>query len=220
MYQAVSLEELAKTWNVTLTDLEAEIAAGRLRAFAVNGARRVALREAEAFITNGTGFATGTGAPAAPIRGWTIRLQPRERFEFRWPDGTLEPYDEAFEGTAADGTQQVRVRLGLGDRPAAGADRRRAVVFVNERPLVEFVGADDFDRTRLMASLLKGPDNKVVQVQDNVPDEYRHLRVGQFRSVVTGPYASWGLAVIARDDDHETMVRHALNRAGYKGLLY
>jgi hypothetical protein len=43
--------------------------------------------------------------------------------------------------------------------------------------------------------------------------------VGQFRSVVTGPDVSWGLAVIGRDDDHETMVRYALNRAAYKGLL-
>jgi hypothetical protein len=125
----------------------------------------------------------------------------------------------AFEGTAADGTQQVRVRLGLGDRRASGADRRRAVVFINERPLVEFVGANDFEDTRLMASVVKGPDNKVIQVEARIPDEYRHLRVGPFRSVVTGPYASWGLAVIARDDEREAMVRHALNRAAYKGLV-
>jgi hypothetical protein len=85
--------------------------------------------------------------------------------------------------------------------------------------MVEFVGADNFEQTRLMASLLKGADNKVVLAQESIPEEYRSLRVDQYRSIVTGPYASRGLAVIARADDHEMMVRHALNRALYKGLV-
>jgi hypothetical protein len=222
--QAVSVDRLASTWAVSVSDLEQEIVAGRLHAFWVNGHRRIALKEVERFVE--AQVAQGQAQNHAQQRGgtetaegWMIALSPGASFPHVWPDGMREEYTEAHEGSASDGTRQVRVRVGLTYRKSAGQDRRRAVVFLDQRPMVEFVGGNEYQDTLLMASVIKNKDDKHIVAPEMVPSEYREFDVRPFRQVVLGPYASHGLAVISRSDDLTAMVRHGLIRAGYKNLL-
>jgi hypothetical protein len=86
------------------------------------------------------------------------------------------------------------------------------VIFIDGQPVVEFVGADDFDRSRLTASIIKPGGSKHLRVGDEVPPEYGAFDVRPFNHIVTGPNAKRGLAVVSTIDDRDTMLRHAIIR--------
>jgi hypothetical protein len=79
-------------------------------------------------------------------------------------------------------------------------------------PLVEFVGADDFEQSRLVASIIKPDGFKHLRVDDDLPPEYTPFDTRPFNQIVTGPRAKTGMAVVCTIDDRRTTVRHALIR--------
>lgn len=226
--RAFSVEELAERWGVEATDVEAEIVAGRLRAFVVNGKRRITADAAARFEEGG---APPEQPPAsAPVEP-AIQLAPAAPFSHRWPDRLEERYDRAFAGRLDGPSGLLYVRLGFGMRTTVGRERRRAVVFLSDRPfrereraiggrpVVEFTAVDDFEQSRRFASLIRSPAGKEIRAGQDLPADYHDRTVVPYNTVITGPYSHSGLALVAREDEHELMVHHALVRARTAGLF-
>lgn len=225
MNRAYSIEELAQHWGVATTDVIAELASGRLASFTVNGKTRVTAAAVERF----EGADAVPPSVAAPLMPTTFMAA--DTFRHVWPNGIEETYDTAFVGRVGNGDEALDVRIGLAMRRTVGRERRRAVVFLANgrssesnrpiagRPLVEFVGADDYDRSHLLASLIKTPAGKEVRSRADLSAEYEGFEVVPYDRVVTGPYSHRGLAVLLRDDDLGGMVRHALIRGRSMGIL-
>jgi len=89
-------------------------------------------------------------------------------------------------------------------------------VFVSYYPMVEFVGADNFEGNGQMASIIKTREGKHLRPGESLPIEYVSLPVDLYTHVVTGPYAAGSMAVIADKDDLTTMAHHGLIRAYWK----
>lgn len=139
-------------------------------------------------------------------------------FNFRWPVGE-EHFDEGYETTRHIDGYTFTFRIGFGDREAAGQLRKRVVVWLGNRPLVEFAGANDYETSGLLASVVKSPDGLQVVLNRDLPDEYKEFNIDRYNSVVQGPYASGNLAIIVHKNDLESMLRHAIIRARWKGLI-
>ena len=145
----------------------------------------------------------------------TGNLVPADDFTHRWPDLFLEHFTRALECTRRHMGRNVQILIGYTARKSSGALRRRAVIFVQGVPMVEFVGADSLPDGP-MASLVKHRDMTHVDSELTLPDEYELMPTDWYREVVDGPHAYGGLAVICDSADHETMIGHALIRWSYK----
>jgi hypothetical protein len=69
-----------------------------------------------------------------------------------------------------------------------------------------------------LASIIRLKNNKQLTYQ-RIPPEYERFKVQRYNSVVNGPRASTGLAVVVNKDDSTSILEHALIRAKWKGLL-
>ena len=130
----------------------------------------------------GRGALIGAEMPA-----WTRR----PGCSHNWPEGPAEVYDTFFEADLQTPTGRHVFCLGFGRRHAFGMVRRRGVVFQGcaprGEPLVEFAGADDFERSCRQVSVIKDRWNKQVPSLGDLPEEYREMPTCPFSSVVTGP---------------------------------
>lgn len=230
------VEDAAEMLLATPDAVVEELETGRLSGFKIGGQWRTTVEAVTAFIQ-------GTPAPAAapvpaPVGPAAVSTQgdagsgrsyspPQEwksvpAFQYQWPNGP-----EAFHGGVAGrvrfGQREVPILVGWTERQAAGRMRRRAVVFWGEPgaalyPMVEFVGANDFDTTRRLASVIKD-GGKHVRPEGEMPPPYQGFPLVVYSDIVTGPYAARSMAVEAREDDYDLMARHAILRAQAKGWL-
>jgi hypothetical protein len=172
--------------------------------------------------------AEGLEATPAPVEAaW----QEIESFSFTWPrtagvdpDQVTEYHEPAFAATVPFQGRLVYVRIGFTERTAAGMeDRKRVNVFLQAGstliPLVQFVGANDFDETGRLASVIKKQDGSHLRPGEPVPEEYRDMPRCVYSEVVVGKNAARSVAVLAHRDDRTLMARHGLIRARWKGLL-
>jgi len=83
-------------------------------------------------------------------------------------------------------------------------------------PIVEFCGADDHAKTRRVASVIKDRNNREVRSATTLPPEYRDFPTAVYSEVVVGPYAHRSMAVVVKEDDRDTMLRHALVRLKFR----
>lgn len=209
-----TIEEAAQLLKVSPQVILDEIDAGHLEAFRVGNEWRTTDKSITDFISRG-----GSQAQIVPLdkQGFSsIGLERVEAFSYRWPNGTIEEYAEAYEGTVKVNSVQVGVKIGIGERPAAGKVRKRVVVLLDGRPTVEFAGVDDFEKSGLVASVVTLRNRKRLKPGQRVPDEYRSFRLVRYNTVVTGPRAMSVMAVLAKINDHDTMVSHAVNRAMFR----
>jgi len=139
-------------------------------------------------------------------------------FDFQWPKG-IEHFDEGYTVIHTVGGRPTRFRIGFTDREAAGKMRRRAIVWMDERPLVEFAGGNDYESNGLLASVIKLRSNKQLRPYQNMPKEYKGFRVARYDSIVRGPFASRNMAIIVHKNDRKTMLKHAVIRARWKDLV-
>ena len=167
------------------------------------------------------------GAPdrAAPHRGGPLDLpedwrpvREREGESYRWPDGRdrYEPY-RVFVGTTRT---EGAVHVGLGEtirKNKWGRDRKYVVAFLSsgspQQPLVEFVAADDYEQTRELVAVIRGSDGgrRMYGVGDPLPAVYRdRFRTEIYNERVVHPGAWNKIVVVAREDDHEAILNHAL----------
>jgi hypothetical protein len=148
---------------------------------------------------------------------WRL-TQERDGESYRWPKqrDSYSPYRVFLGTTRAEGA----VQIGLGDtirENAWGRERKYVVAFLSggspQHPLVEFVAADDFDATRELVAVIRGSDGarRMYGIGDTLPAVYaEHFRTQLYNERVAYPGAWNKLVAVAREDDHATMLNHAL----------
>jgi len=162
--------------------------------------------------TNGKGKQGSDQVTKNHPKKWKdLKIKAGQRFSHKWPDGTVENFRDVLEGTVETKSGFYSIKIGFTTRRASGEDRERAVVFIDGRPIREFCGADDFEKSKTMASVIK-VHGKQVRSVDGFPPHYRHFKVEPYNKYITGPYASSNLAIFCKKEDTETMVEHALIR--------
>jgi hypothetical protein len=169
------------------------------------------------------GSASGEGA--APARGptgdlaedWRL-VREREGESYQWPEAR-ERYARyrVFIGTTrAEGA----VHIGLGEtirKNRWGRDRKYVVAFLSsgspQRPLAEFVAADDYEETRELVAVIRGSDGgrRMYGAGDALPRVYKErFRTQMYSERVVYPGVWNKVIVVAREDDDEAMLNHAL----------
>jgi hypothetical protein len=161
----------------------------------------------------------------APARSGTLDLpqdwrhvQGREGESYRWPSGRdrYEPYRVFMGTTRAEGA----VQIGLGEtirKNKWGRDRKYVVAFLSagspQQPLVEFVATDDYGQTRELVAVIRGSDGgrRMYGVGDPLPAVYaERFRTQLYNERVVYPGAWNKIVVVAREDDDEAILNHAL----------
>jgi len=148
---------------------------------------------------------------------WRL-VREREGESYRWPKGRdrYEPYRVFMGTTRAEGAVQV----GLGEtvrKNRWGRDRKYVVAFLGagapQRPLVEFVAADDYERTRELVAVIRGSDGgrRMYGAGDTLPAVYtERFRTQLYNERVVHPGVWNKIVVVAREDDDEAILNHAL----------
>ncbi|MDA2911951.1 helix-turn-helix domain-containing protein, partial [Nitrospiraceae bacterium AH_259_D15_M11_P09] len=203
----LTIDETCTLLRIPEQALRAEVANGRLPVMRIGAEERIAKSDLHQFLemskSQGHGQSGNHARHAmqatATAKGFDLKLASGKPFDYRWPDNTKEHHNEAYVGTVRT-TQGVHsLTIGLTEREAAGKLRKRCTVFLDKRPMVEFVGADDFKNSGLLVSVIK---KRAKQVSPLVgpPPEYSGFNVGPYNEYVKGPYASTNLAVICKKD--------------------
>jgi hypothetical protein len=148
---------------------------------------------------------------------WRL-AQKREEQSYQWP-GQREHYSRyrVFIGvTRAEGA----VHIGLGEatrRNKWGRDRKYVVAFRSSgsphQPLVEFVAADDYQETRELVAVIRGSDGgrRMYGAGDALPAVYEEsFQTQMYSERVVYPGVWNKVVVVAREDDDETILNHAL----------
>ncbi len=148
---------------------------------------------------------------------WRV-VRERDGEAYRWPSGRdhCSPY-RVFVGTArAEGA----VQIGLGEtirKNKWGRDRKYVVAFLTggspQRPLAEFVAADDYEQTRELVAVIRGSDGgrRMYGAGDSLPTVYTEgFRTQIYSERVDHPGAWNKLAVVAGEDEDPAILNHAL----------
>lgn len=164
--------------------------------------------------------------PARPAAGrspedlpqdWSL-VGERAGQSYQWPEerDTYSRYRVYMAVTRAEGA----VQIGLGEtvrKKKWGRDRNYVVAFLSsgspQRPLAEFVAADDYEQTRELVAVIRGSDGgrRMYGVGDTLPAVYvERFRTQLYRERVDYPGVWNKVVVVAREDDHTTMLNHAL----------
>jgi hypothetical protein len=148
---------------------------------------------------------------------WRV-VRERDGESYRWPNGRdrYAPYRVFIGTTRAEGA----VQIGLGETTRAnkwGRDRKYVVAFLSggspQQPLVEFVAADDYEQTRELVAVIRGSDGgrRMYGAGDALPTIYtERFRTQTYNERVVYPGAWNKVAVVAGEDDHDTILNHAL----------
>jgi hypothetical protein len=170
--------------------------------------------------------ANGASAKAATPAGgrtadfpedWRL-VRERAGQSYQWPD-KRERYSRyrVFIGTTrAEGA----VHIGLGETARKnkwGRDRKYVVAFLSsgspQQPLAEFVAADDYEETRELVAVIRGSDGgrRMYGAGDALPGVYKErFRTQMYSERIVYPGVWNKVVVVAREDDDETMLHHAL----------
>jgi len=238
----MTLEEVATYVHATPGKLKEAILDGRLRGFEVGQDEwRVTepallefIGEMESQHAGGrkqheSGMHLRSHATTPPdIRYEDAQWHPSGSFEYQWPKD-LEQMDSSFSTTLTINGDNKAFTIGFTNRESAGMLRRRAIVFLELgpqrlKPLVEFVGSNEFATNGQMASPIKvvgdsGSGWRLLQFGESLPSDYTGLTITEYRDVVRGPNAVRAIAVVAQEDDLTVMLRHGIIRATWKGWL-
>ena len=161
--------------------------------------------------------AAASAGPADLPTDWRL-VRERKGESYRWPKGRerYTPYRVFMGRTRAEGA----VQIGLGEtvrKNKWGRDRKYVVAFLSagspQRPLVEFVAADDYEQTRELVAVIRGSDGgrRMYGVGDRLPAVYTdRFRTQLYNERVVYPGAWNKIVVVAREDDDEAILNHAL----------
>jgi hypothetical protein len=164
-----------------------------------------------------TAAARARRGPLDLPQDWRL-VREREGESYRWPNGRdrYTPYRVFMGTTRAEGAVQV----GLGEtirKNKWGRDRKYVVAFLSagspQQPLVEFVAADDYEQTRELVAVIRGSDGgrRMYGVGDSLPAVYsERFRTQIYNERVVHPGAWNKVVVVAREDDDEAILNHAL----------
>jgi hypothetical protein len=148
---------------------------------------------------------------------WRV-VRERKGESYRWPNGRdrYSPYRVFMGTTRAEGA----VQIGLGEtirKNKWGRDRKYIVAFLSggspQQPLVEFVAADNYEQTRELVAVIRGSDGgrRMYGAGDVLPALYtERFRTQAYNERVDHPGAWNKVAVVAREDDDQAILNHAL----------
>jgi hypothetical protein len=148
---------------------------------------------------------------------WSL-VWEREGESYQWPDGR-ERYSRyrVFMGTTRS---EGVVHIGLGEtvrKKKWGRDRKYVVAFLGtgspQKPLAEFLAADDYAKSRELLAVIRGSDGgrRMYGPGDALPEIYeQHFRTQMYDDRVDQPGVWKRVVAVAREDDHVTMLNHAL----------
>jgi hypothetical protein len=175
------------------------------------------IKPVDADDASGQRAAPGRGSNADLAEDWRL-VRDREGESYQWP-GSRERYARyrVFIGTTrAEGA----VHIGLGEtirKNKWGRDRKYVVAFLSsgspQRPLAEYVAADDYEKTRELVAVIRGSDGgrRMYGAGDPLPRVYRErFRTQMYSERVVYPGVWNKVVVVAREDDDEAMLNHAL----------
>lgn len=179
----------------------------------------------DAPIIKSVGAAGTSAGAAARARGGSADLpedwrlvREREGESYRWPKrhDRYAPYCVFMGTTRAEGA----VQIGLGEtirKNTWGRDRKYVVAFLSsgspQEPLVEFVAADDYEQTRELVAVIRGSDGgrRMYGAGDPLPAVYAERFRTQIYNERINYAGAWNkLVVVAREDDDDAMLNHAL----------
>ncbi len=232
----LTLEAAAEQLRASPEQVKAELEAGRLDGFKLGDEWRTTETALLKFIgisipnpPERTSAMTATATEAVDFASLLAGTDWKaiKPFDYQWPkekgkDQPPEHYEEAYEARVKLAGRDRVIRIGFCDRESAGdKDRRRAVVFLNQYPLVEFSGENNpsFAVTGRMASVIKLLSGQHLRPGDPIPREYEGFPIVTYNQLVVGPYAAASVAVVAHKKDLGLMARHGLIRAHWKGLF-
>jgi hypothetical protein len=165
----------------------------------------------------GKAVARARGRKADLPEDWSL-VRERKGESYQWPD-ERDRYSRyrVFMGTArAEGA----VYIGLGEtvrKNKWGRDRKYVVAFLSsgspQQPLAEFVAADDYEQTRELVAVIRGSDGgrRMYGAGDALPDAYEERFRTEMYSDRVVHRGVWNkVVVVAREDDDEAMLNHAL----------
>ena len=138
-------------------------------------------------------------------------------FSWRWPEKT-EHFERGYAALVRFEGGEFRIRHGISRRTVYGRPRLHSVTWVENRPTVEGVEADDFAHSRSLLSLIK-VTKRHLRPTDPLPPKYAGFTVGVMSEEAAGRYSPRSLAVKIRLDDIEGWSRHALFRSAAWGRL-
>jgi len=133
-----------------------------------------------------------------------------KNYIFKWPGGQKETYHYFVEYTTKAEDGRHVARLGFCERRVYGKDRIRIVIWIDEHPHAEFLGADDFKSSGEVLSEIKIPGQIGERIcrypRESVPERYAMFSlVGLPRRVkYKGVHKAW--AVVANIADHRTLI--------------
>lgn len=148
---------------------------------------------------------------------WRL-VREREGESYRWPEerDDYSPYRVFVGLTRVEGA--VHIALGETDRKSRwGRNRKYVVAFLSsgapQQPLAEFVAADDYEESRELVAVVRGSDGgrRMYGPGDALPPVYEErFRTELYSDRIRYPGVWNKVVVVAREDDHETMLNHAL----------
>jgi hypothetical protein len=161
--------------------------------------------------------ASARARPADLPEDWSL-VAEREGQSYQWPEGRdkYSRYGVFMGTTRAEGA--AHIALGETIRKNKwGRNRKYVVAFLSsgspQKPLAEFVAVDDYETTRELVAVIRGSDGgrRMYGAGDTLPGIYeQRFRTQMYAERVDYP-GVWNKAVVvAREDDHVTMLNHAL----------
>jgi hypothetical protein len=129
-----------------------------------------------------------------------------------WAGGGDEHFERGWEGVVVVDGRERSFRHGIGERGAYGRPRARSVTWLDDRPIVEGVGEDDYETSRCLLSLVKKSNKRLARTIDELPPGYGDLPLVDHRAEINAPRSRRGLAVKLPEDDVRSWVALALLR--------
>lgn len=157
---------------------------------------------------------------------WAL-VRERTGESYHWPDGRdrYSPYRVFMGRTRSEGV----VHIGLGEtvrKKKWGRDRKYVVAFLSsggpQKPLAEFLAADDYAKSKELVAVIRGSDGgrRMYGPGDALPEIYEeHFRTEMYDNRVDYPGVWKRVVAVVREDDHASMLNHALIQGRRRGSL-
>jgi len=213
-----TIDDAADYFKTSKDIILKELEQGRLHGFKIGEEWRLTENDLAEYINRNQHSPSTEKLSNSTIQYETTGFIEIEPFDYKWP-ADEEHFEKGYETTRTINGREHTFKIGFTDRFAAGEMRRRIIVWINNWPVVEFAGGNEYETDGLLASVIKTQGGKQLRPTGKIPEEYKDFRIARYDSIVQGVYASRNMAVIVTKDALETMLRHAIIRATWKQLI-
>lgn len=216
--QVLTLKEVADYLKTDGDSVVKEMDEGHLRGFKVGPEWRCTDTSLLEYINRNHTISMASQSENPELKYDTSDFVEVASFDYQWPT-SQEHFESGYETTRNINGRTHTFKIGFTNREAAGRMRRKLVVWIDNWPLVEFAGGNNYEADGLLAGIIKVQGGKQLRPSARIPEEYRNFRIARYDSIVQGPYASRNMAVIVHKDDLKSMLEHAIIRAIWKQLV-